>query len=186
MACTGAISSQFTAPATKLSYADGSFGVEIPALDEAARGIIQPGVSSLPTAALERLSSEEIHGFLDGVFDAIGDFDTRSVTLAWNSLPWLQTIQRMLLRFGVASTIRNYDGYRLRVTGSNLQALVGGAINTSASTEKLLEDIFKVNSSLRKERFLDQIVSLEEIAGGSVFATANGIVADGNGFVILL
>jgi ribonucleotide reductase class II len=69
---------------------------------------------------IERASSEFTRGFLRGLFDADGSVQGTqqkgvSVRLAQSDLTALKTVQRMLLRLGIASTIyeeRYPEGYR--------------------------------------------------------------------------
>ncbi|NLG83836.1 MAG: ribonucleoside reductase class II [Firmicutes bacterium] len=75
----------------------------------AARMGIRPGAKTI-TPALERASSEGYRGFLRGLFDCDGSVQGSqakgvSIHLAQSDLEFLQAVQRMLLRLGIASVI---------------------------------------------------------------------------------
>ena len=79
------------------------------ALNSLAEGLIEPLSKNL-TCRLEKTSSEFYRGFIRGIFDADGTVCSkrdkgRSVRLSQVNLDRLQTIQRMLSRLGIASTI---------------------------------------------------------------------------------
>ncbi|MGQ9780291.1 MAG: LAGLIDADG family homing endonuclease [Bacillota bacterium] len=70
---------------------------------------MRPGHKTI-TPALERASSEGYRGFLRGLFDCDGSVQGNqakgvSIRLAQSDLEFLQAVQRMLLRLGIASVI---------------------------------------------------------------------------------
>jgi ribonucleoside-diphosphate reductase alpha chain len=85
---------------------------------------MRPGEKAI-TPLLEHASSDCYRGFLRGLFDADGSVQGSqkkgiSVRLAQSDLPCLQTVQRMLLRLGVASKLylnRRTGGPRLLPNG---------------------------------------------------------------------
>jgi len=92
-------------------------------LDSLASAYVSPGDKEL-LPSLEMSSESFVSGFLRGLFDADGSVQGsptkgRSIRLAQSSLPRLESIQRMLLRFGIASSIykRREEGKRLLPNG---------------------------------------------------------------------
>jgi ribonucleoside-diphosphate reductase alpha chain len=70
---------------------------------------MKPGSKS-PTERVEKTSSDFYRGFLKGLFDADGSIQGNqskgvSIRLAQSDLETLKTVQRMLLRLGISSTI---------------------------------------------------------------------------------
>ncbi len=140
-------------------------------------------------ADLERTSSDCYRGFLRGLFDADGSVQGTqkkgvSVRLSQSDLPRLQSVQRMLLRLGVASVIytdrRKQDvsllpdgkggskeyavkaQHELVISGNNLkqfQALIGFAdSDKSARLQTLLNGYRR---ELNRERFVARVLSVD-------------------------
>ncbi len=88
----------------------GEWRMKLSALRDLAFDLgMKPGDKSI-TPTMERASSDFYEGFLRGFFDADGSVQGSqqkgvSVRLSQSDLPCLQTVQRMLLRLGIASTI---------------------------------------------------------------------------------
>ncbi|TZE80705.1 ribonucleotide reductase N-terminal alpha domain-containing protein [Calorimonas adulescens] len=142
------------------------------------------------TSEIERASSDGYRGFLRGLFDSNGTVqgnrDTGvNVCLAQNDLQFLQTVQRMLLRLGITSTIykdqhptmakglsndvREKNGYNigpqyeLVVSGDNISLFkerVGFGDKEKAERLNMLLSCchYKAN----KERFVATVFSIED------------------------
>ena len=124
-----------------------------------------------------------------GVFASRGDFvftpAARHVLLYWDSPVWLAVVQRMLLRHGVASEIRTGNrGAFLRVAKGNLQTLIYKVLRNPITPKDMFRDLKK--QVLNSEKFQDPIVSVARLGSEEVFACDAGMVANANGFVILL
>jgi len=88
------------------------------ALDELLEGMLEPETKNI-LPALEGASDSTVRGFLRGIFDADGTVlfnkeKGRSVRLGQNNLDRLKSVQRMLHRFGIESSVyqnRKPEGY---------------------------------------------------------------------------
>jgi len=171
---------------------------------------MQPGAKRI-TPAMERDSSDFYEGFLRGLFDADGSVQGSqdkgvSVRLAQSDLPCLQTVQRMLLRLGIASTIyqdrrpagesllpdgkggnRHYATkaqHELVISGTALHAFhdrIGFADSDKQSHLTMLLGSYK--RKLNRERFVAEVVSITPDGMEDVFdVQVPGIhTFDGNG-----
>ena len=146
---------------------------------------------------LEKTSSEFYQGFLRGLFDADGSVQGTqtkgvSVRLSQSNLNTLQTVQRMLLRLGVASKIYknrrsagtkmmpNGNGgsaqytvraeHELTISGENLQyfSTTIGFVDTDkqARLEKLLNNYKR---DLNRERFVARVSAVQEAGVADVY-----------------
>ena len=172
-----------------------------------------PGCKGV-TTDIERASSTFYRGFLRGLFDADGSVQGDhakgiSVRLAQSDLDWLEAVQRMLLRLGIASRIyRNRreagesllpDGkggmkayataaqHELTISGDNL-ARYAETVGF-ADTEKrirLKTALGDYRRALNRERFVATVASIEEAGVEDVFDVAiPGINAfDANGLYV--
>ncbi|MCO6056164.1 ribonucleoside-diphosphate reductase [Pseudomonas sp. MOB-449] len=172
---------------------------------------MRPGDKCL-APALERLSSDAYRGFLRGFFDADGSVQGSqekgmSVRLAQSDLARLQTVQRMLLRLGVLSTLyrerrpagerRLPDGrggqalypiqaqHELVISGESLARfaeLIGFADRHKAQRLKMALGRYK--RALNRQRFVATVEALDECGEAPVFdASVPGVNAfDANGF----
>ena len=127
---------------------------------------LAPGYKTV-TSAMEKTSSEFHRGLLRGLFDSDGSVQGTqvkgvSVRLSQNDAAVLEAVQRMLLRLGIASSIRERD---LTIVGDNVSLFadrVGFADRDKALRLKSLlpDDRRKLN----RERFVVEIDGIE--AGG--------------------
>ena len=109
---------------------------------------MRPGRKTI-TPRMERCSSAFAAGLLRGLFDADGSVQGTqakgvSVRLAQSDQPLLQTVQRMLLRMGVASTLhaerRPAQSHRLLPDGRGGLRAYGDAEQVSATRRALMGD----------------------------------------------
>ncbi|WP_350165474.1 LAGLIDADG family homing endonuclease [Algiphilus sp.] len=140
--------------------------------------------------AIERAGVSFARGFLRGLFDADGSVQGNqqkgiSVRLAQSDLHSLQAVQRMLMSLGIASTIYaqrwpartawlpNGTGgdaqyackaqHELIVSGANLHRFheaVG--FNDEQKAAKLRSSMAGYRRALNRERFVDQIIAIED------------------------
>ena len=187
----------------------------------AAKYDIKHGKKQL-TDKIEEASYEFYQGFLSGLFDADGSVQGSqekglSVRLAQSDLELLQRVQRMLARLGIMSTIypeRRPAGKRLLPDGKGGQKLYKCRADhelvisndniavfkdlvdfvDSSKNSKLLKSLNSYKRELNKERFYDEIVSIEAIGKKEVFDVtvsdvhafdANGIAAHNCGEIPL-
>lgn len=149
---------------------------------------MSPGNKTI-TPAVERMSSDGYRGFLSGLFDADGTIiGSRekgvSVRLAQSNLDLLLTVQRMLLRLGIASTVyagrrppglkllpdsnRNPRAYRIKeqhelvIARDNLYIFAQriGFANTDKAC-KLNTLLGSYKRKLNRERFVATVLSVE-------------------------
>ncbi|WP_137822104.1 LAGLIDADG family homing endonuclease [Pseudomonas sp. D(2018)] len=171
---------------------------------------MKPGDRCL-TPNLERLSSDACRGFLRGFFDADGSVQGMqekgvSLRLAQSDLARLQTVQRILLRLGVVSTLyrerrpvgERYlpDGrggqalyhtqaqHELVISGESLvryAELIGFADRNKA--QRLETALAGYQRAPNRQRFIATVEALDECTEEPVFdASVPGINAfDGNG-----
>ena len=171
---------------------------------------MEPGNKRI-SARLEQASSACYRGFLRGLFDADGSVQGTqkkgvSVRLSQSDLPCLESVQRMLLRLGVASSIytdRRVAGvselpdgkggskeyatraqHELVISGENLaqfQALVG--FSDSDKSARLLELLSGYRRELNRERFVARVESVVDDGREDVYdVQVPGInTFDGNG-----
>jgi ribonucleoside-diphosphate reductase alpha chain len=173
---------------------------------------MRPGHKAI-APQLEQTSSDFYRGFLRGFFDADGSVQGSqakgvSVRLAQSNLARLETVQRMLLRLGIASTLyRNRriggsstlpDGrggraehpiqpqHELVISGGNLvqfSELVGFADHDKASRLNIALAAYR--RALDRERFMARVAAIVEDGTENVFdVQIPGINAfDANGFL---
>jgi len=172
-----------------------------------------PGLKTI-TPAIESQSSAFTEGLLRGLFDADGsvqgsqDKDV-SVRLSQSDAPLLQTVQRMLLRMGVVSTIYSDrreagvsqlpDGrggsaadaaraqHELVIAGDNLQVFAERiGFEDAAKAERLACALGDCRRALNRERFVATVASVLADGTEPVFdVTVNDVHAfDANGLVV--
>ena len=174
---------------------------------------MRPGHKTL-TPAMEKASSAFAAGLLRGLFDADGSVQGTqengvSVRLSQSDLPLLQTMQRMLLRLGIASAIHQNrrlaqerlfpDGrggrklyatqaqHELIISGDNLRIYaerIGFA--DTAKAERLEQALDAYSRSLNRERFTATVESLSEDGLEEVFdvTVADVHAFDANGLYV--
>jgi ribonucleoside-diphosphate reductase alpha chain len=104
----------------------GEFRLRLNAIADLARELGLRDGRNTVTPAIERTSSDFYRGFLRGLFDADGSVQGTqakgvSVRLAQSDLPTLESVQRMLLRLGIASSIYHRPSqHELIITGANV------------------------------------------------------------------
>ncbi|MGH8120131.1 MAG: LAGLIDADG family homing endonuclease, partial [Gammaproteobacteria bacterium] len=148
---------------------------------------MSPGHKKI-TPAIEKASSTFYRGFLRGLFDSDGSVQGSqtkgvSVRLAQSDVPLLESVQCMLLRLGINSTIytnrrsagqrsmpdgmggyRNYDikaQHELVITGENLlvfDRVIGFA--DTCKTGKLRRALSGYQRQLNRERFVSRVASI--------------------------
>ncbi|MCX7256769.1 MAG: ribonucleoside reductase, partial [Polaromonas sp.] len=174
---------------------------------------MRPGHKTL-TPAMEKASSAFAAGLLRGLFDADGSVQGTqasgvNVRLSQSDLPLLQTVQRMLLRLGIASTIYQNrrlaqerlmpDGrgglklyqtqaqHELIISGDNLRIYIEriGFADT-AKAERLEQTLGAYSRSLKRERFTATVESLSEDGFEEVFdvTVADVHAFDANGLYV--
>ncbi len=163
---------------------------------------------------IEQASSRFYEGFLCGLFDADGTVvgDHRkgvSVRLAQSDLPLLEGVQRMLHRLGIVATLypnrrgagtsslpdgkggrREYPlrpQHELVICGDNLAhfaARIG--FTDEAKAARLRQRLEAYRRRLNRERFVDEIVSIEPLGKRRVYdVRVPGVHAfDANGFYV--
>ena len=173
---------------------------------------MSPGNKTI-TPEIEKQSSEFYAGFLRGFFDADGSVQGQqdkgvSVRLAQSDLATIQAVQRMLLRFGIVSSIyeerrtagvrflpdgeRNPKAYKTRsqhelvISGENLRRFaedIGFADTQKA--KKLSAALGDYKRSLNRERFTVTVKALKRCGKETVFdVTVSDIHAfDANGLL---
>ena len=147
--------------------------------------------------ALERASSAGYRGFLRGLFDADGSVQGDrskgvSVRLSQSDLEQLKTVQRMLLRLGIASKIyrdrrpagssvlpdgqggeREYttrSQHELVISGENMQRFGERVGFADAGKQALLEQhLAGYARQLNRERFVARVEAIEEDGVEDVF-----------------
>jgi ribonucleoside-diphosphate reductase alpha chain len=164
------------------------------------------------TSSIEQCSSDFCRGLLRGFFDTDGSLQgsqTRgvSIRLAQSDVPILLAVQRMLLRFGIFSTIyrnRWSEGYasmpdggggkkmhfrkphhELVISKENIlkfQKRIG--FGDSCKSEKLAKAIASYKRTPNRERFIATVAAVEQCGETEVYdAIVPGINAfDANGF----
>lgn len=172
-----------------------------------------PGRKTI-TPAMERLSSAFAQGLLRGLFDADGSVQGAqdkglSVRLSQSDAGLLATVQRMLLRLGVASTLfcerrpaslrslPNGRGgsqwyatraqHELIVSGDNLRefaARVG--FSDTEKSDRLEQGLSQYRRALNRERFTATVQSLTEAGLEDVYdvTVADVHAFDANGLVV--
>ena len=173
---------------------------------------MEPG-NKIISFQVEQGSSDFYRGFLRAFFDTDGSVQGGfakgiSIRLAQSDLARLQSVQRMLLRLGIVSTIymnRRREGTRLLpdgkggrkeystcpqhelvISGDNLarfQGVIGFSDSTKAAKLSLLLDAYRRH--LNRERFLARVESVTEDGIEDVFdVLVPGLHAfDANGFL---
>ncbi len=121
------------------------------------------------TSDIEKTSMEFYKGFLKGIFDTDGTVAGAgdkgiSIRLWQNDLECLRTVQRMLHRMGIASSV--YDvkpGHELVISNDNMfvfNQLIG--FGSSKRTKRLAEALKGYKRALNRERFVASVTSLAE------------------------
>ena len=172
-----------------------------------------PGNKAI-TPAMERQSSAFAQGLLCGLFDADGSVQDAqekglSVRLAQSDASLLQTVQRMLLRMGIASTqylnrrpaavrplpdgkggMQCYDTraqHELVISGDNLQVFAErvGFCDTEKSA-RLGEGLAQYRRALNRERFTATVQALVDAGVEDVYdvTVADVHAFDANGLVV--
>ena len=184
------------------------------ALRKLACGLgMAPGNKTI-TPAMERQSSCFAQGLLSGLFDANGSVQGSqekglSVRLSQSDAPLLQTVQRILLRMGVASTLYRDrrpaavkslpDGHgsmkpyatraqhELVISGDNLPVFAErvGFCDTDKSA-RLDEGLAHYRRALNRERFTATVQSLTDAGVQDVYdvTVADVHAFDANGLVV--
>ena len=174
---------------------------------------MRPGHKTV-TPTMEKTSSEFAVGLLRGLFDADGSVQGSqekgvSVRLSQSDLPLLQTVQRMLLRLGIASTIYQSrrlaqeralpDGrgglklcdtaaqHELVISGANLRGYaerIGFA--DTGKADRLEQSLGGYHRQLNRERFTATVESLTEDGFEEVFdvTVADVHAFDANGLYV--
>ena len=192
---------------------DGEYRLKLVGLKKLAEQMgLRPGDKSNLTR-IEQASSDGYRGFLRGLFDCDGSVQGThkkgiSVRLAQSDIEVLRTVQRMLLRLGIASDIyeeRRPAGYKVFPDGKGSQKsyftkaqheLVISKDNIRVFAERVgFADVAKAhklnsllqsyNRKLNRERFTATVLSLTEDGVEPVFdVEVPGVNAfDANGFV---
>lgn len=164
------------------------------------------------TPEIERASSDGYRGFLRGLFDGDGSVQGSqkkgvSIRLAQSDLEFLRTVQRMLLRLGIASTIyqerrpaashampdrkggtqlyRVKAQHELVITGDNL-ALFAERIGFGHSGKARRLELFlrSFRRRMNRERFMATVSTVEDDGASDVYDVhVPGVGAfDANGF----
>ena len=149
-------------------------------------GIVQP----LVHPAMEAHSFACSAGLLQTVFSTDGWVDASgpSIHLASNCRPDLETLQRMLLRLGIASAIvPDAKGARIVVAGGDVQRFLErvGFVGEAASTN--LEALFsRARTAAPRTRFTATFDSLSSVGDEPVYdVTVEEVHAfDANGFMV--
>jgi ribonucleoside-diphosphate reductase alpha chain len=186
-----------------------------PLRDLALKMGMAPGLGNKKiTPRLERQSSCFYQGFLRGLFDADGSVQGNhkkgiSVRLTQSSRSTLAAVQRMLLRFGIVSTIlsrRSAAGvkempnsrggailyqfreqFELLISRDNLQVFVERIGFADAEKQAKLETLLTgFKHSLNRERFTGRVKDVERVGSEEVFdVQVPGINAfDANGLYV--
>ncbi|RMF90261.1 MAG: ribonucleoside reductase class II, partial [Methanobacteriota archaeon] len=174
---------------------------------------LRPGVKTI-TPQMEKASSSFCRGLLQGIFDCDGSVQGSqkkgvSIRLSQSDLPFLEAVQRMLLRLGVASKIYAHrrgagakelpDGkggmrkypvraqHELVISGSNMEVfhrLIG--FSSLKKMQRLEGALSRYRRSLNRERFIKQVKALEPDGAEPVYdVQIPGVNAfDANGFVV--
>ncbi len=164
------------------------------------------------SSELEKTSSDFYRGFLRGLFDADGSVQGGqrkgvSVRLSQSDLARLETVQRMLLRLGIASSVyknRRTEGlshlpdgkggyadyavaaqHELVISGENLTTfaeVVGFA--DGSKQDRLTQALYRYKRALNRERFIARVISVEAAGDEDVYdVQVPGVnTFDGNGF----
>ncbi|MCG5529961.1 ribonucleoside-diphosphate reductase [Halorhodospira halochloris] len=148
----------------------------------------------LPTAEMERSSSDFHRGFLRGLFDVegsliqAGQHTDASVCLAHSERASLEQIQRMLLRLGIVGRIRvGQAQHELLITGENLRTFrdeVGFA--DTDKRRRLDAALSSCQHRLNHERFVAEVASVEADGEADVYdVQVPGVNAfDGHGVMV--
>jgi ribonucleoside-diphosphate reductase alpha chain len=174
---------------------------------------MRPGHKTI-TPAMEMRSSDFAAGLLRGLFDTDGSVQGSqdkgvSVRLAQSDLPLLQSVQRLLLRFGVAATIYQNrrlaqerelpDGrgglkvyetlaqHELVIGGDNLEVYAERIGFADVGKRQRLEHaLTSYRRSLNRERFTATVESLTDVGPEDVFdvTVADVHAFDANGLVV--
>lgn len=190
----------------------GEFRLKLASLRRLAERMgMRPGGKTV-TREIERASSDAYRGFLRGLFDCDGSVQGSqkngvSIRLAQSDLELLRSVQRMLLRLGIASTIyeerrpasrrpmpdgkggtREYEikaQHELIITGDNLAIFaerIGFGNTDKAQKLELLLAAYR--RQMNRERFMATVMSVEDDGVEDVYdVRVPGVNAfDANGF----
>ncbi|HHV78404.1 MAG TPA: adenosylcobalamin-dependent ribonucleoside-diphosphate reductase [Firmicutes bacterium] len=168
---------------------------------------MRPGKKTV-TPEIERASSDGYRGFLRGLFDCDGSVQGTpekgvSIRLAQSDLELLQTVQRMLLRLGICSTIYENrrmaakrsmpdgkDGYaqhELVITGDNLAVFAERIGFAHAEKARMLElALNRYRRRLNREQFFATVAFIQDDGVEDVYdVRVPGINAfDANGLYV--
>ncbi len=174
---------------------------------------MSPGHKAI-TPAMERQSSDFCQGLLRGLFDADGSVQGNhdkgvSVRLSQSDAPLLETVQRLLLRLGVVSTVygerraagprelpdgrggkANYTTvaqHELVISGANLQVFADRVGFADTGKAQRLEHLLGTyRRSLNRERFTATVQALEPEGEEAVYdvTVADVHSFDANGLVV--
>lgn len=166
------------------------------ALNKLAEPLLEPLTKNLLTS-VEEMSSDFYCGFLSGFFDADGTICKNKnkgigIRLSQSNLPRLHTVQRMLSRLGITSTIykdRHLAGYRkmpdgkggeklywcepsheLHISKDNLYIfhdLIG--FKTPSKATALTTAINSIERFVYKDSFISKIESIEYVGNEDVY-----------------
>lgn len=163
--------------------------IKLKAISELANAYGITRGNKIVTPLIEKTSSFFTRGFLRGLFDADGTIqDTQqkgvNIRLSQSDLETLKSVQRMLLRFGIVSTIyenrrkagicvlpNNKDGYseynckaqhELVISNSNLFYYLNHVgFNDTEKLDRLMHTLASYMRTPNEERFVDTIESVE-------------------------
>ncbi len=184
------------------------------AVRQVAHGFgMRPGHKTI-TPAMEASSSAFAIGLLRGLFDADGSVQGAqdkgvSVRLSQSDLGLLQSVQRMLLRLGIAAAIypnrrpaqsrpmpdgkgglKNYDSqaqHELIISGSNLQVYADRiGFDDTHKAERLDQSLASYRRALNAEHFTATVESLTEDGSEDVYdvTVADVHAFDANGLYV--
>ncbi len=149
----------------------GEFRMGVAAINNLARDLgMRPGRKTV-TPAIERASSDFYRGFLRGLFDTDGSVQGTqlkgvSVRLANADLALVESVQRMLLRLGIAASIYERAQHELVITGENVARFaetIGFA--DTVKRARLARLLGSYKRTLNRERF---VATITEVADDGV------------------
>jgi ribonucleoside-diphosphate reductase alpha chain len=146
----------------------GEFRLRLSAIADLARDLgLREGRNTV-TPAIERTSSEFYRGFLRGLFDADGSVQGTqakgvSVRLAQADLATLESVQRMLLRIGIASSIYHRPSqHELIITGQNVASFAEAIdFQDTVKRGRLHNLLGSYKRTLNRERFVATVESVK-------------------------
>lgn len=153
------------------------------------------------SSQIEESSSEFHRGFISAFFDTDGSVSKRELVLGQSNLSRLESVQRMLLRFGIKSTVRKEceagkkvilgktcnakTKYNLKIYGESILTFVNRIGFKHFEKNKKVLNCIK-SSTPNYERFLVEIKSIKSIGQENVYdVTVPGVHAfDANGLTL--